>query len=226
MGFFGSLLGKDASKAANQAAADQYAKEQSAIKGLLSYGDTLPGQYKEIAGQYEPYTEAGTGALERLMAGLGLGGGGEDFTAAYRALPGYESGRATGLQAAERALNAKRGGLDSGAAMKALYRYGSDYEDQRSTDYLNRLAGIAGQGLTATGAKTGLESSGIGANTGIRQTAFGGQIGSAKTVGQGMVAGAQSEQDAIGNLLKTAAYLGGSALGGPIGTAAGKKFFG
>ena len=224
MGFFQSLFGKDASDAANNAAADQYAKEQSAIKGLLSYGDTLPGKYNAISTAYDPYTSAGTGALERLLAGLGLGGDGGDFTAAYRALPGYQSGLDTGQQAAERGLNAG-GGLNSGRALKALYRYGSDYEDARAGDYLGRLAGVAGQGLTATGAKTGIQTSGVGADTGIRQTAFGGQIGSAKTVGQGMVAGAQSEQDAIGNLLKTAAYLGGSALVGPIGKAVGNKWF-
>lgn len=222
MSILSTLLGNDAARTSRAAAQDTYLKQQNAINGLLAYGDTLPGQYKDIATAYDPYTSAGTDALSMYRAGLGLGGDQGAFTNAYQNLPGYQSGLATGQQAAERALNAG-GGLNSGRALKALYRYGSDYENQRAGDYLNRLQGLTGMGLQATGAQTGLQAQGIGADTGIRQAAFGGQMGSAGTIGQGLVAGAQSQQDALGNLLKTAAYLGGSALGGG-GFSPGKFF--
>jgi len=226
MSFFGSLFGTDASAAANAAAADTYRKQKKATDSLISYGNTLPGQYNAIAGAYQPYTQAGNSALQRLMGGLGLGSqeDGQAFTAAYRNLPGYQAGLDTGLTGAQRALNA--GNMSqSGAALKNLYRFGSDYEDQRSGDYLTRLAGLQNQGLAATGAAAGLQAQGVGANTGIRQTAYGGQMNSAGTIGQGMVAGAQAEQNAMQNLLGTAAYLGGSFLGGPMGGAIGRGLF-
>lgn len=227
MSFFGTLFGTDAANAANQAAADTYAKQQAAYKSLQAYGDTLPARYNEISTAYAPYTSAGNSALDMYRAGLGLGGpnSADNFTSAYRALPGYQSGLDTGLQAAERGLNAG-GGLNSGGALKALYRYGSNYEDQRSGDYLSRLASLANGGLQATGAQTGIQTAGIGANTGVRTTAGQMQYGASPTVGQGMVAGAQAQQDALGNLLKAATYLGGAALGGPAGAGIGSYFRG
>lgn len=222
MGWWSDLTGSSASDAANAAAADTYKKQQAAVSGLTSYADTLPGQYNNIASAYDPYSQAGSSALSQLMAGLGLGGSvsQDAFNSAYRNTPGYQSGLDTGLTGAERALNAGNMG-QSGRALKSLYRYGSDYEDQRSGDYLNRLTGVANSGQQAVGAQTGLQAQGVGQQANLRQSAFGGDMNSAGTVGQGMVAGAQAKQSALGNLMSTAAYLGGAALGGGAGGAAG-----
>lgn len=225
MGIFDDILGNSASKAANAAAADTYRKQQAAVQGLTSYADTVPGQFNQVASAYDPFTQAGGSALQRLMAGLGLGGDGQAFTDAYRSLPGYEAGREQGLEGASRALNAGNMG-QSGRALKSLYRFGSDYEDQRSGDYLSRLSGVAGQGLQATGAQTGLQGQGLTTQAGLRQSAFGGDLNSAGTVGQGMVAGANAKQSALTNLMGTAAYLGGAALGGPMGGKLGGLFGG
>jgi hypothetical protein len=221
MGILDSLLGKTASKASNAAAADTYAKQQSAVSGLNSYADTVPGAYNSIAKGYDPYTGAGNQALQQLMSGLGLNGSGgsEAFTNAYQSIPGYTEGREQGLDAAQRGLNAGNMG-QSGRALKSLYRFGSDYENQRSGDYLNRLTGLQGQGLQATGAQAGLQGQGIGTQANLRNSAFGGNMNSAGTIGQGMVAGAQAEQTALGNLLATGTYLGGALLGGPTGASA------
>jgi hypothetical protein len=221
MGIFDSLLGKTASNASNSAAWDTYAKQQKATEGLLEYGNEYADKYKTLAGAYDPYVSAGSGALGRLLQGLGLpGGDGSDFTAAYRSLPGYQSGLETGQNAALTAANAG-GMLNSGKALKSLYRYGSDYEDQRSGDYLSRLMGLQGQGLSATQAQVGTEGQGLQGQIATRQSAYGGQMQSAPTIGQGMVAGAQAEQNALSNLMGTAAYLGGAALGGPVGGSLG-----
>jgi hypothetical protein len=225
MGFFDDITGKSAQRAAEQAAADTYRKQKAAVGNLESYAGTVPGRFNEIAHGFDPYAQAGGSALERLMAGLGLGGNGGDFTAAYHALPGYEAGRETGINAAQRGLNAGNMG-QSGRALKALYRYGSDYEDQRSGDYLNRLAGLTTQGQAATGAQAGLQGQGLTTEAGLRQSAFGGDMNAAGTVGQGMVAGANARQGALTNLLGTAAYLGGSFLGGPAGGSALAGLFG
>ena len=216
MSWLSTLTGSEAAKTSNAAAADQYAKEQATLSQILGYGATLPGKYNQIASGYDPYTTAGNDALSMYKAGLGLGGDQGAFTKAYQGLPGYQSGLATGQQAAERGLNAG-GGLNSGAALKALYRYGSDYENNRVGDYLGRLSGLAGTGLQATAGQTGLQAQGIGAETGVRQSALPGQLASDKTIGQGLVAGAQAQQEGIGNIMKTLANLAGTAISAGTG---------
>lgn len=215
MGIFDVLLGNSAADAANAAARDQYAKQQAASADLKAYGDTLPGQYAGIASMYSPYTQAGNSSLAMLLNGLGLNGaeGSAKFTDAYRASPGYQNGLQTGLEGVNQSANA-RGMLRSGATDKALYRYGSDYENNRSGDYLTRLMGLQGQGLQATGAQAGTLGQGLRGQLSTRTSAFGGDMGSAGTIGQGMVAGANAQQGALTNLLGAATYLGGAALGG------------
>jgi hypothetical protein len=223
MGFLDSLLGKSSANASNAAAADTYAKQQAAIAGLTQYGDQYRDDYRNLATQYQPYQQAGTSALSRLLGGLGLGSGDEQsqFTQAYRGLPGYQSGLERGQESALGAVNAG-GMLNSGKALKSLYRYGSDYEDQRSGQYLDRLAGLSGQGMTATNAAVGTEGQGLQGQMATRQSAFGGQMQSAPVIGQGQIAGEQAKQGALTNLMSMGAYLGGSFLGGPMGGAAGQ----
>lgn len=222
MGFFQDITGQTAAEAAQAAAADQYRKEQQAIAEQRAAGAQAQSDYASAARGYDPYVSAGGDALAMLRAGLGLGGPGgqEAFTSAYRGLPGYQAGLDTGTQAVMRGLNA-RGNLNSGAGIKGLYRFGSDYEDQRSGDYLSRLMGLGGQGFQATGQQVGTIGQGIGANLGARTSAFGGAMNSAGTIGQGQIAGAQARQGALTNLLGTGAYVAGQALGGPLG----KKVF-
>jgi hypothetical protein len=218
MGFFSTLFGNDSAKAASQAAADTYAKQHQAADNLSNYAQTLPGLYNSVASSYDPYKSAGTSALSQLMSGLGLSGSDNQaaFTNAYRNLPGYQSGLETGQQAAMRGLNAG-GGLRSGGALKALYRYGSNYEDQRAGDYLTRLGGLTGQGLNATNAATGLQSQGLGAQTSGIMRASDMLYGAAPTIGQGIVASQQAKNDGVNNIAKLAASIGGAVLGGPIG---------
>ncbi|MCF2523907.1 hypothetical protein [Bradyrhizobium sp. G127] len=223
MGFLDTLLGKDASKASKAAAADTYAKQQTAIGDLKTAGNQYATDFKSLAGEFQPYQAAGTSALERLMAGLGLGGNGADFTAAYRATPGYQAGLSTGLDAINR-RRAAGGMLDSGNADIDAMKFGSDYEDQRSQQYLGNLGNVATMGQNATGQYVNTVGQGLTGNLGAQQTAFGGQMNAAGTIGQGMVAGANAEAGALGNLLKVGGYLGGAALGGGWGSAlAGKK---
>ena len=220
MSFWDDITGKTASNAANAAAADTYAKQTAAAGGLQSYGNTLPALYNQI---YQPYSNAGGQALDFLKGGLGLGGpvSAQTVTNAYQSTPGYTEGLNTGLQAAERGLNAGGGpGLDSGAALKALYRYGSDYNNQKFGDYLGRLGGLVNTGLAGASG----QAAGLGANTGVQTNAANMLYGAAPTIGQGQVAGAQAEQNALGNLLKTGANLAGAVIGGPIGSGLGSAF--
>lgn len=123
----------------------------------------------------EPFRQAGLTAQNRLLDLLGLSGrtGAEGygrFGAApsmenFLASPAYRFRLGEGLKALERSA-AARGGLMSGAAGKALTRYGQDlattgYGDyltqlERERNYLlNPLQSILGAGQTATGEQAG-----------------------------------------------------------------------
>jgi hypothetical protein len=68
----------------------------------------------------------------------------------FRSTPGYQFGLDEGRNQVE-ASAAARGGLNSGATLKALTRFGRDYADQQGfAPHMNRLASLAGIGQTAT----------------------------------------------------------------------------
>lgn len=71
--------------------------------------------------------------------------------AQFRSTPGYQFGLNEGAGQIQ-ASAAARGGLNSGATLKALQRYGNDYADQQGyTPYMNKLAGLFGGAQTAAG---------------------------------------------------------------------------
>lgn len=212
MSFFGSLTGSDAADASNSAAADTYAKQKKAWQAIQMYGDEYAGKFDDLSKRFDPYVNAGNSALERLTAGLGLGGNQEAFTQAYRGLPGYQAGLQTGSNAITTNA-AARGMLHSGSALKALQKYGSDYEDRRVGDYMQRLAGLAGAGQTATGQQVGTIGTGLQGQLGTRQSAYGGMMQSAGTLGQGQIAGANAEAQGAQNIFNAAMNLGGKAIG-------------
>lgn len=220
MSFWDDLTGSSAADAAQQAAAQTYALQQAAAAKTRQAGKTYAGQIEGVAQGYNPYTSAGTSALDRLLAGYGLGPNAGDFASGYQSLPGYKEGLETGTNAVLRGVNAS-GMSNSGRALKALYRFGSDYENQRAGDYLTRLAALAGQGLSATGARSGLLQQGYGGQLGASTTAGGQEYQTAAVPGQGLVAGEQARQQGAQNLLGTAAYLAGSFIPKIPGTGGG-----
>jgi len=202
MGFFDSLFGKDASEAANRAAADTYAKQQAA-------GQQSADAFRNLAGEYDFYRTGGQNAQRQVYDLLGLNGA-EAQSAAYSAFrtdPGYQFALEQGIGAIDKSA-AARGNLNSGATLKALQQYGQGMADQSYGSYLQRLMGLGQQGLGATQAAVGTIGQGL-------QNQFGANYGSAGTIGQGMVAGAQAEQSALTNLMGLGGYLGGAALGSP-----------
>lgn len=68
----------------------------------------------------------------------------------FEASPGYQFRLSEGLKATERSA-AARGGLRSGATLKALQRYGEGLASSEYENYANRLAAMAGIGQSATG---------------------------------------------------------------------------
>src|SRR5574343_707643 len=196
MSIWDSLTGKSASEAANNAAALTYQNQQAAGKKLRQAGDAYAGGMQSLSELFKPYAAAGGDALSMYRAGLGLDGGAGSaaFTNAYQNIPGYTEGRQQGLDAAIAGANAL--GAWSGGKAKALYKYGSDYENQRSGDYLSRLFSLSGMGQQATGQQVATAGQGLQGRLGARTTAYGGDMQAAGTVGQGLIAGANAEQGA------------------------------
>jgi len=165
--------------------------------------------YDQTRADQAPYREAGYGALSRMSTLLGLSGGNENsryfgslnrrFTGKDLASdPGYQFGLNQGLDAAQNSA-AARGGLYSGATLKALTQFGNDYATTKfddafnrdmaqKTSQFNRLASVAGLGQTSLGQ---VNTAGMNAANNISAN----QIGA----GNARAAGYLSTANAIGN---------------------------
>ncbi len=113
--------------------------------------------YNNNMGMAQPTLDRGNAAGAQINALLGLGGdagAANDALAAWRGSTGYQ----TGLQQGQQSINggyAARGALESGAAQKALLRYGTDYSNSNFGQYVNALQGQQAAGAGALGAATG-----------------------------------------------------------------------
>lgn len=118
--------------------------------------------YDTTRADYAPWREAGVSALSQIQSDPNLF---RSFNMSdYQADPGYAFRMSEGQKALERSA-AARGGLNSGATLKALTRYGQDMGSQEyqnaynrftndQSNRFNRLSGLAGLGQTATGSIT------------------------------------------------------------------------
>ena len=117
----------------------------TAINARLQQLYTPPAQGVGNVG-YEHATPLGG------TAGQALGGGNsqQDAFAMFRNTPGYQFGLDEGAKTVQ-ASAAARGGLNSGATLKALTKFGNNYADQQGfTPYMNRLAALSGMAQTST----------------------------------------------------------------------------
>ena len=105
-------------------------------------------QYDQTRADYGPWRETGANALNMLSRAYGIGGQAPDMTA-FEASPGYQFRFDEGNRAVDRSA-AARGLLHSGAAIKAQQRFGQGLASQEFGDWWNRLAGVAGVGMSAT----------------------------------------------------------------------------
>lgn len=205
MSFIGALLGTDASKAANAAAADTFAKQNAAIAGLNQAGDQFNTGMDTLSQAYSPYAATGTTAnnmYQRLLA---------DPTS-VASLPQYQFGFDQGTRAIDNSA-AARGMDQSGRTLKDLTRFGQGYADQQYGNYLQQLMQGTQLGMNATGAQTGVQAQGLQGQLGARQSAYNGAMQAAGTIGQGQVAGAQAESAGALNLAKLAVTGAGMAMG-------------
>ena len=183
--------GIDASNAAKDAASIQAgAADRSA---QLQYQ-----MWKEQQALQKPWLEAGGRALTKLEAA-------SDYTPfsynAFTADPGYAFRLAEGQKALERSA-AARGGLISGAALKAAERYGQNVASDEYTNAFNRyqteraaklqpLQSLAGVGQT-TANTLGQAAGAYGQNVGETY------LGSANARAAALTGGANAWNQAIG----------------------------
>lgn len=196
--------GLDQADAAKKAAGTQ--ADAAARAGDLSYQI-----FQEQKALQEPFRQAGLGAQNRLLDLLGLsqnksaegyGSLMRDFGQQdFQQDPGYAFRLSEGLKALDRQA-AARGGLISGAALKASQRYGQDMASQEYQNAFNRFQVNRSNKLTPLQSLTG--GSQTAANT-ISNAA--GQYGQA---------GGEAIQNAAA--ARASGYVGGTnALTGAIG---------
>ena len=173
----GGLFGSDAA----DTAADQSAQATAA-----SIAEQRR-QYDTSRADQAPYLAAGTGAVNRLGAGVRAGGefGSTmpfDFRYDQNADPGTAFRMSEGVKALDRSA-ASRGGLLSGATLRGVQRYGQDLGSQEyqnafnryttgfnantgeRNQLFNRLSGVAGTGQTATN-QIGVQGTNMASNIG------------------------------------------------------------
>lgn len=212
MGFLDTLMGDDAAAASIGAARKTRTQEKGSVNRYDREGDQYAQHMAQIGRGYGQYEDGGKAAFSQMLAGLGLGAPGSQqaFTDAYRNSPGYQAGLDTGLHGVNANSNVN-GMLRSGANEKALYRFGSNYEDNRVGDYLTKLMGASQFGMQGQQAGDNYNAQGQAGLLSQRGNSFGGQMQSAKTMGLGQVAAAQAQQAGTTNLLNAWATATGAA---------------
>ena len=172
-GYFGNKAAKDAADKSAEATMASVAEQRR--------------QYDQSRADQAPYLAAGTGAVNRLGAGVRAGGefGSTmpfDFQYDQNADPGTAFRMSEGVKALDRSA-ASRGGLLSGATLRGVQRYGQDLGSQEfqnafnryttgfnantgeRNQLFNRLSGVAGTGQTATN-QIGVQGTNMASNIG------------------------------------------------------------
>lgn len=227
MSFLSGLFGggknyaSDAAKK-NKGIINQFDRDAN---NIINTGETRSaGAINRAIGGYQPYVDAGAGAITMQGNALGVNGasGNDAATEAFRAGPGYQFALDQGTQAALRGASAA-GMLASGNTLTGLAQYGQGLADQEYGSWLNRLSGLSGQGLAATGGQAGA----LGGLADLYQGTADDRLGVESTVAQGKMgannawATARGQEQAqrggfFGNLLNTGLSLGTKVLTGGL----------
>ena len=167
-------------------------------------------QYDINRADLAPYRAAGTGALANLTAGVGPEGTSGPLTRKFSVAdfwndPAVQLGYQSGLDLGTKALRNRAPlttGLDSGAALKELTQFGTDYTGRTMAEpayarfvgdqgnQFGRLAALAGiaQSATNTGVAAGSNTAGNITNliSGLGNAQAGAQIAGANAFGGGL----------------------------------------
>lgn len=219
MGFLSGLFGggknyaSDAAKK-NKGIINTFDRDANQI---INTGETRSaGAINQAIDGYQPYVDAGAGAVTMQGNALGLNGadGNAAATEAFQAGPGYQFAMDQGTQAALRGASAS-GMLASGNTLTGLSQFGQGLANQEYGGWLDRLSGLSSQGLAATGGQAGA----LGGLADLYQGTADDRLGVESTVAQGKMgannawATARGQEQAqkgsfFGNLLNTGLSIG------------------
>lgn len=131
--------------------------------------------FNKAMGLQEPFRQGSLEAMKYMQGLLGIGGDPEAAKRAFDAYQnstGYQFRLGQGTQAIDRSA-AARGGLNSGATLKALERYGQNLGSQEFGNYLGQLNSLFAPGPN-TAANLGQQAIGTG-NSMANNTMMAGQ---------------------------------------------------
>lgn len=136
----------------------QWGKPYQADSSVDAVNNRVTQLYSQFGGGktvgtagYETGTPANLSPLGGGTPAPNAGQQQQDAFAMFRNTPGYQFGLDEGNRSVQ-ASAAARGGLNSGATLKALQKFGNDYADQQGyTPYMNRLATLSGMAPTSAG---------------------------------------------------------------------------
>jgi len=180
-------------------------KAASTAKSVAAQNNTLQQNiYNENAARLDPYGARGSVAGDLINALLGLGG---DTAAAntafdtYKASTEYSSRLKQGQDSVLAGLGA-RGLLDSGAAQKALLKYGQTFNSNEFGTYIGNLKDQQDTGLAAASSLAGVGQNFASAVTSNNNNA-------ANTVENSYLSNANSINGVLSNALGAYAYSQG-----------------
>ena len=155
----------------------------SLVGGLLSQSsknkeaEAIAAAGREGAAQFQPFTEAGAGANEDILAALQGGPGADANFQNFLNSTGFQSQLQAGSQAIT-GNQATEGLLNSGATLKRLNTFGQDLAQGGFQNFLGNLGGVANRGIAgAQGAANALTGTGVQAAQAVGQGAAGFQAG-------------------------------------------------
>lgn len=213
MGIVGGVLGVGSallgmSSANKQAKAATSAANTQAAATRYST-DIQKAMFDQMRKDQQPYMNAGSGAIGRLVGGLAPNG---QFMKTYTGQniyndPSYQFRLNEGLDAVESGA-AAQGGLLSGATLKALQNYGQDYASQEfgnaynrfnadQTNQYNRLSSLVNLGQNAA---AGVGSAGMQTGQAIANNTMAGANAQAAGTIASANAKAQGQQALLGGL--------------------------
>ena len=132
---------------------------QAPALGALGAGyDTAKSEYQGAIDRFNPWADAGKGALGMYQNSLGLGGaaGNDAATSAFREAPGYKYSVDQATDAVARKASAL-GALGSGNTMQAISDRAQNMADQGYKGWQDQLNGLSNTGLAAVGQQAGLQ---------------------------------------------------------------------
>lgn len=167
--------------------------------------------YNQTRDDQQPYRDLGYAALPQIQQLMGESG--DVSTQDVLNDPGYQFGLSEGTRALQGSA-AARGGLYSGATLKALNRYGTDYATTKFSDVFNRkqaqignqfnrLSTAAGLGSAAT-SQVGQAGANYASNYGSNV------IGAANASGAARMSNANSWNNALNQSASAFSGSGGS----------------